>query len=103
VSEFNLETNAPDVAAAADPEGPPATGRRRLAARGVVINSGFLVAIGTLNLLKGLIVAGFLTASEFGVWAIVVLAITIIAVIKQVTVGDKYVQQDEPDQEVAFQ
>jgi O-antigen/teichoic acid export membrane protein len=103
VSEFNLETNAPDVAASADASGPPVTGLRRLAARGVVINSGFLIAIGTLNLLKGVIVAGFLTAAQFGVWAIVVLAITIIAVIKQVTVGDKYVQQDEPDQEAAFQ
>jgi PST family polysaccharide transporter len=103
VSEFNLETNAPDVAEAAEIAGPPATGRRRLAARGVVINSGFLIAIGTLNLLKGIIVAGFLTASEFGVWAIVVLAITIITVVKQVTVGDKYVQQDEADQEAAFQ
>src|SRR5688572_2662045 len=103
MSEFNLETNAPDVAAAADVSAPPETGRRRLAARGVVINSGFLVAIGTLNMLKAVIVAGFLTASEFGVWAIVVLAITIIAVIKQVTIGDKYVQQDEADQEAAFQ
>ena len=31
------------------------------------------------------------------------LAITIITVIKQVTVGDKYIQQDETDQELAFQ
>jgi O-antigen/teichoic acid export membrane protein len=82
---------------------PPETGLRRVAARGVVINSGFLVALGTLNLLKAVIVAGFLTVAEFGVWSIVVLAITFITVIKQVTVGDKYVQQDEPDQEHAFQ
>ena len=104
MSEFNLETNAPDVPAAAETTAaPPPTGMRRLAARGVVINSGFLIAIGTLNLLKGLIVAGFLTASEFGIWAILVLAVTIIAVVKQVTVGDKYIQQDEADQEAAFQ
>jgi PST family polysaccharide transporter len=103
VSELSLETNAPDVTDAEITAGPPETGRRRLAARGVVINSGFLIAIGTLNLLKGVIVAGFLTVSEFGIWAIIVLAITIIAVIKQVTVGDKYIQQDEADQEAAFQ
>jgi O-antigen/teichoic acid export membrane protein len=82
---------------------PPANSRRRLAARGVVINSGFLVAVGTLNLLKAVIVAGFLTATEFGVWAIVVLAITIVTVAKQAMVGDKYIQQEEPNQEVAFQ
>ncbi|MGH6914730.1 MAG: oligosaccharide flippase family protein, partial [Geminicoccales bacterium] len=85
------------------PAAPPETGRRRLAARGVVINSGFLVALGTLNLLKAVIVAGFLTATEFGVWSIVVLAITIVTVTKQVMVGDKYIQQQEPDQERAFQ
>jgi O-antigen/teichoic acid export membrane protein len=85
------------------PAAPPETGRRRLAARGVVINSGFLVALGTLNLLKAVIVAGFLTATEFGVWSIVVLAITIVTVTKQVMVGDKYIQQEEPDQELAFQ
>ncbi len=103
MSELSLETNAPDVTDAELTTGPPETGRRRLAARGVVINSGFLVAIGTLNLLKGVLVAGFLTVSEFGIWAIVVLAITLVAVIKQVTVGDKYIQQEEADQEAAFQ
>jgi len=69
----------------------------------VVINSGFLVALGTLNLLKAVVVAGFLSATEFGVWSIVVLAITLVGVIRQVAVGDKYVQQDNPDQELAFQ
>lgn len=81
----------------------PDRGRRQLAARGVVINSGFLVALGTLNLFKALIVAGFLSTTEFGIWSIVVLAVTFIGVVKQVAVGDKYVQQDEPDQELAFQ
>jgi O-antigen/teichoic acid export membrane protein len=90
-------------ASAADPATPPVAGRRRIAARGVVINSGFLVALGTLNLLKAVVVAGFLTQAEFGVWSIVVLAITLVGVIKQVMVGDKYIQQDEADQALAFQ
>lgn len=78
-------------------------GRRRRAARGTIINSAFLVGVGTLNLLKSLIVAGFLTASEFGVWSIVYFAFLFVGSLKLAAVSDKYVQQSEPDQERAFQ
>jgi O-antigen/teichoic acid export membrane protein len=82
---------------------PLSGGRRRRAARGTIINSVFLVGIGTLNLLKSLIVAGFLTASEFGVWSIVYFAFLFVGSLKLAAVSDKYVQQSEPDQEHAFQ
>lgn len=92
-----------EVASPAQVAAPPPGEQRRRAARGAVLNSAFLAGLGTLNLLKAFIVAGFVTASQFGVWAIVLLAITFIGAIKAVAVADKYVQQDEPDQEVAFQ
>jgi O-antigen/teichoic acid export membrane protein len=95
VGEIELEAEA----AAAIPPG----GRRRRVARGTVINSAFLVGLGTLNLLKAFIVAAFLTASEFGVWSILFLALAFVGAIKAVAVSDKYVQQEEPDQERAFQ
>jgi len=78
-------------------------GRRRLAARGTVINSIFLAGIGTLNLVRSVIVAGFLTAAEFGVWSIVFLTLIFAVSLKAVAVGNKYIQQDESDQEQAFQ
>jgi hypothetical protein len=80
----------------------PEVGRRRRAARGAVINSGFFVAIGGLNLLRSFVVAGFLSASAFGVWSILALAAIFVGAIKSVVVTDKYIQQDEPDQELAF-
>ena len=98
-------------AAAADetrePPGPqadplPPEGRRRRAARGAVINSVFVVGLGGLNLVKSLIVVGFISASEFGVWSIVVLALYLVIAVKAVAVADKYIQQDEADQELAF-
>ena len=78
-------------------------GRRRVVARGTIINSVFLIGLGALNLLKAFIVAAFLTAAEFGVWSILFLAVAFVGAIKAAAVSDKYVQQDEPDQLVAFQ
>lgn len=86
-----------------DAAAPPAGGRRRLAARGTVINSGFQVGLGTLNFLKALIAAGLLTTSDFGVWGVLFLAVGLIVAVKTVGVGDKFIQQDDSDQEVAFQ
>jgi O-antigen/teichoic acid export membrane protein len=86
-----------------DEDLPPSGERRRVAARGMVINSGFFVGLGTLQLLKAVIVARFLTQSEFGVWSILFLSFGLVFALKNVAVGNKYVQQDEPDQEAAFQ
>jgi polysaccharide transporter, PST family len=82
---------------------PPETGRRRLTARGTLINSGFQIGIGGINLLKSVIAAGFLTAADYGIWGIVLLAVTFVGVMKTAAIGDKYIQQDEDNQELAFQ
>lgn len=73
-----------------------------MVARGAVINSAFLVGVGALNLLKSLVVVGLLTAAEFGVFSIVVLALYLVIAIKSVAVADRYIQQTELDQELAF-
>ena len=83
--------------------GPPPGERRVVAARGMVINSGFFLALGTLQLLKAVIVARFLSPTEFGIWAILFLAFGLVFALKNVAVGNKYIQQDEADQEAAFQ
>lgn len=81
---------------------PPETGRRRLAARGTLINSVFQMGIGALNLLKTVIAAGFLTTADFGIWGAILLAVAFAGVMRTAAVGDKYIQQDEADQERAF-
>jgi PST family polysaccharide transporter len=50
-----------------------------------------------------LIVAGFVSAADYGILSVVFLAVAITVAIKTAAVGDKYIQQDEPDQELAFQ
>src|SRR4051794_14556526 len=73
------------------------------AARGVLINSGFTVALGLLNLVRGFALAAFLTAEDYGIWGTVLVVYMAVVLLKQVGISDKYVQQDEPDQEREFQ
>lgn len=76
---------------------------RAHAARGTIVNTAFTVGFATLTLLRGLVVAAFLDPEDFGIWGIIVVALGTLAWLKQVGFQDKYVQQDEPDQEIAFQ
>ncbi len=80
-----------------------AGGLRHHAARGTIVNGAFTVALGALGLARGFIVAGFLTAEDYGLWGIIVVAFGTLSWLKQVGIDDKYVQQDEADQERAFQ
>ncbi|MDQ6914863.1 MAG: oligosaccharide flippase family protein [Actinomycetota bacterium] len=76
---------------------------RRHTARGTIVNGAFLVGLYSLGLLRGFIVAGLLGAGQYGVWGIVMITFTTLLWLKQVGVVDRYVQQDDPDQEAAFQ
>jgi O-antigen/teichoic acid export membrane protein len=78
-------------------------GLRQLAARGVVITAAFQAGYATLGLLQRFAVAAFLTTSEYGLWGIVLLIVTTLSWLKEVGISQKYVQQDDPDQELAFQ
>jgi lipopolysaccharide exporter len=89
--------------AAVRPEQPTGPDRRVRTARGTLVNAGYMVWLHSLSLLKSFLVAAFLTRSEYGVWGILVVAIGTLVWLKDIGVGDKYVQQDEDDQETAFQ
>jgi PST family polysaccharide transporter len=78
------------------------SGLRIRAARGTIVNAAFLVGVNTLNLLRGFLVAAFLTTSEYGVWGVVLVILFTLMFLRQVGIGEKYIQQDEPDQELAF-
>ena len=78
-------------------------GLRRYATRGILINSAFQVGFAGLGLLRRLVVAAFLTQAEFGLWGILLSTLITLSWLKQVGIGDKYIQQSEPDQEAAFQ
>jgi len=72
-------------------------------ARGGIINAGFQVGLGALAVIRRLVVAAFLTTSEFGLWGLLLATILTLAWLKEVGVSDKYIQQDQADQKLAFQ
>jgi O-antigen/teichoic acid export membrane protein len=76
---------------------------REHTARGAVINSLFQIGLSALGLFQRVAVAAFLTISEYGLWGLVVTTLITLAWLKQIGIADKFVQQDEPDQELAFQ
>jgi O-antigen/teichoic acid export membrane protein len=78
-------------------------GLRRRAARGTVINAVWLVAISSITLLNGVIVAGVLGPEAFGLWGLLIISFGTLFVLGAVGLDDKYIQQDHPDQKVAFE
>jgi O-antigen/teichoic acid export membrane protein len=78
-------------------------GLRRYTARGTIINASFRVGLAGLTLVQRTAVAAFLTPSELGVWGAVLIAVMTVMFLKSTAIGDKYIQQSEDDQEIAFQ
>jgi O-antigen/teichoic acid export membrane protein len=76
---------------------------RHHTARGTIINGAFRVGLAGLTLLRRTAVAAFLTPSELGVWGAVLITVMTLMYLKNSAIGDKYIQQSEDDQEVAFQ
>jgi PST family polysaccharide transporter len=76
---------------------------RTRAARGTIINSAFTGGLGALALLKSFVLAGFVSRADYGIWGVLMITLSTLLWLKQVGIGDKYVQQDERDQELAFQ
>jgi O-antigen/teichoic acid export membrane protein len=76
---------------------------RSFAARGMLINTVFDVALQGLSLVRGFIIAALLTKADYGVWSVLATSVGVVYNVKVIGVSDKYIQQDEPDQELAFQ
>lgn len=76
---------------------------RQAAARGTIVNAVFLTSLSGLGLVRGFVLAHFLTREDYGIWGVLVISLGTLLWLKQVGVGDKYIQQDDADQELAFQ
>lgn len=69
----------------------------------MIVNAAFTIGLQGLAFVRGFLVAIFLAPSDYGIWAIIVVSYTAIGRLKDVGIVDKYIQQDDPDEEVAFQ
>ena len=76
---------------------------REHSTRGVLINSAFQVGFAGINLTRRFMVAAFLTQAEYGIWGILLATLITLMALKQIGIADKYIQQNEADQEAAYQ
>jgi O-antigen/teichoic acid export membrane protein len=83
--------------------GSPTLSLRVRAARGVLVNAGFNIAVQVLTAIQGLALAGLLTVEQYGLWGLITVTLGTLLWLGAVGLDDKYIQQDEPDQTEAFQ
>lgn len=76
---------------------------RRLSGRGAMVNVAFQLGLTGLALLRGVAVAGFVTQSDYGLWGLLALALWTALGVRYIGVNEKYVQQSDGDQKLAFQ
>jgi PST family polysaccharide transporter len=76
---------------------------RQHTVRGTMINSGFQVGLAFVGFARRFVLAAFLTREEFGIWGILITTLVTLTWLKELGIGDKYIQQSERDQEAAFQ
>jgi PST family polysaccharide transporter len=76
---------------------------RRRTVRGVLINGTFLLVVEMVVVAQQVVVARLLSTSQVGLYGIVSITVITLLTLKQVGIDEQYVQQDEPDQRLAFQ
>ena len=73
-------------------------------ARGMLINAAYQVGLVAVTALRGVIVAAFLTRSDYGVWGLIGLTVWTAMGLKLVFgANEKYVQQSEGNEEHSYQ
>lgn len=76
---------------------------RRHLARGTLTNGAFDVGLLALSAVRGLAMAAFVTRADYGLWGLIGLTMwTALGLKTQFGAGEKYIQQSEDDQELAF-
>ncbi len=76
---------------------------RSQTARGTIINAVFMICLAGVGALRHFAVAIFLTAADYGLWGLIYVAVAALLWLKEVGLQDKYIQQEEADQALAFQ
>ena len=67
-----------------------------------MVNAAFLTGLSFLGLLKAFMVAAFLSPDDYGIWGILLAGIVTLSFLSELGIGDKYIQQSEDDQGLAF-
>ena len=78
-------------------------GLRVRTARGTIVNTVYLVGLNGLAVAQGLIVARLVGPAEYGLWGLLIVSFGTLFALLAVGIDDKYINQDHPDQQAAFE
>jgi O-antigen/teichoic acid export membrane protein len=78
-------------------------GLRVRTARGTIVNTVYLIGLNALAVAQGLIVARLLGPGEYGLWGLLLVSFGTLFALLAVGIDDKYIHQDHPDQQAAFE
>ena len=78
-------------------------GLRVRAARGTIVNTIYLLGINALAIAQGVVVARLLGPGEYGLWGLLLVTFGTLFALAAVGIDDKYINQDHPDQQAAFE
>src|SRR5207245_1304410 len=63
----------------------------------------YLLSVNGLTIVQGLLLAGLLGAGEYGLWGLLAISFGTLFALAAIGLDDKYIQQDHPDQQAAFE
>jgi O-antigen/teichoic acid export membrane protein len=78
-------------------------GLRARTARGAIVNTLYLLGINALAVANGVVVAGLIGPAEYGLWGLLIVSFGTLFALAAVGIDDKYINQDHPDQQAAFE
>ena len=78
-------------------------GLRVSTARGTIVNTVYLLGLNALAVVQGLVVARLLGPGEYGLWGLLAVSFGTLFALLAVGIDDKYINQDHPDQQAAFE
>ena len=78
-------------------------GLRARTARGTLVNTVYLLGLNALAVVQGLVVARLLGPGEYGLWGLLAVSFGTLFALLAVGIDDKYINQDHPDQQAAFE
>jgi O-antigen/teichoic acid export membrane protein len=78
-------------------------GLRGRVAHGTIVNTVYLVCINGLTIVQGILAANLIGPNEYGVWGLITISFGTLFALAAIGIGDKYIQQDHPDQRAAFE
>ena len=76
---------------------------RSRAARGTIVNAIFMIAASVVTLVQALVVARLVSTTVYGEWGMLMAGFMSLLLLGSVGINDKYIQQDEADQQRAFE